>query len=135
MDLFSQDNNEKFKLNFFDDIIVDLESLFEKIRNLSLPQNDKRKFEFDDDKKAHHEFNIKKIDNNSYKLQKYSINQETFQEIELFEKVNLMKDNVIYPIYSEFQVNYLLEKKLNVKECTYYLMEGNKEGKQINLKD
>ena len=135
MDLFSQDENEKFKLNFFDDIIVDLESLFEKIRNLSLPQNDKRKFEFDDDKKAHHEFNIKKIDNNSYKLQKYSINQETFQEIELFEKVNLIKDNAIYPIYSEFQVNYLLEKKLNVKECTYYLMEGNKEGKQINLKD
>ena len=135
MDLFSQDENEKFKLNFFDDIIVDLESLFEKIRSLSLPQNDKRKFEFDDDKKAHHEFNIKKIDNNSYKLQKYSINQETFQEIELFEKVNLIKDNAIYPIYSEFQVNYLLEKKLNVKECTYYLMEGNKEGKQINLKD
>ena len=133
MELFSLENG-KFKLNFYDDIIVDLESLFEKIKSLSLQQDEKREFEFEDVKKVQHKFNVLKIDNNSYKLEKFSKNKES-QEIELFEKVNLLKEDIIYPIYSEFQVNYLLEKILKVKECTYYLIEENKEVNQINKKD
>ena len=133
MELFSLENG-KFKLNFYDDIIVDLESLFEKIKSLSLQQDEKREFEFEDVKKVQHKFNVLKIDNNSYKLEKFSESKES-QEIELFEKVNLLKEDIIYPIYSEFQVNYLLEKILKVKECTYYLIEENKEVNQINKKD
>ena len=135
MDLFSLDEYGKFKLNFYDDIIVDLESLFAKIRSLSLEQNMKKDFDFEDAKKIKHIFNVLKFDNNSYQLEKYSINQERFQEIELYEKVNLIKEDKIYPIYSELQVNYLLEKILNIKECTYLLIGENKEEKQINLKD
>ncbi len=134
MDLFSYENGI-FKLNFYDDIIVDLEPLFAKIRSLSLEQNIKKDFDFEDAKKIKHIFNVIKFDNNSYQLEKYSINQERFQEIELYEKVNLIKEDKIYPIYSELQVNYLLEKILNIKECTYLLIEENKEEKQINLKD
>ena len=135
MNLFSLDENEKFKLNFYDDIIVDLESLFAKISSLSLKQNEKKDFEFEDVKNIKHKFNVIKVDINSYQLEKFSIFQKRFQMIKLYEKVNLIKEDKIYHIYSELQVNYLLEKILKIKECTYYLIEENKVEKQINLKD
>ena len=64
MNLFSLDENEKFKLNFYDDIIVDLESLFAKISSLSLKQKEKKDFEFEDVKNIKHEFNVIKVDIN-----------------------------------------------------------------------
>ena len=139
MDLFSKDENGKFRLNFYDDIVVDLESLFVKIKSFSLNQREEKEFEFEDINRTQQKFNICKIDANSYVLKKFSKIQQKFQKIYLYEKVNLIKENIIYPIYSELQVNYLIEKILNlkVKECTYYLIEEdkNKSKTQINIQD
>ena len=135
MDLFLLDENGRFKLKFYDDIIVELESLFSKISSLALGLNEIKAFDFEDVKKTKHTFNVKKVDINCYQLEKYSIIQEKFQEIELYEKVNLIIEDKVYHIYSKLQVNYLLEKVLKIKECTYYLLGENKEENQINLKD
>ena len=137
MDLFSTDKDGKFILNFYDDIIVDLESLFSYIKSFSLKQKEEKEFEFEDINRTQQKFNVCRIDTNFYKLKKFSIKWQKFQEIYLYEKVNLIKDNKIYPIYSELQVKYLTRKILNIqeKDCTYYLIKENKKEKQINLQD
>ena len=49
MDLFSTDANGKFRLNFYDNIVVDLESLFAKIKSFFVKQEEEKKeFEFED---------------------------------------------------------------------------------------
>ena len=135
MDLFSIDKNGKFILNFYDNVVVDLESLFAKIKCFSLKEREQREFEFEDYKRTKQKFNVHKIDANSYKLWKFSKNRQRFQLIYLYEKVNLITENEIYPIYCEFQVNYLIEKILRLKDCTFYLIEEDKKKKQINLND
>jgi len=138
MDLFSTDANGKFRLNFYDNIVVDLESLFAKIKSFFVKQEEEKKeFEFEDINRTQQKFNVNKIDANLYQLIKLSKNQQKVQEIYLYEKVNLIKENITYPIYSESQVNYLIEKKLNLnaEECTYFLIEDDKKEKQINLQD
>ena len=135
MDLFSIDEKGKFLLNFYDDVVVDLESLFAKIKSFSLKQEEEKKFEFEDIKKTQQKFTVIKIDTNSYKLKKESEKKQKYRVIYLFEKVNLVNGDKIYPIYSELQVKYLIEKILNIKECTYYLKEENKKEKPIKLED
>ena len=135
MDLFSIDKNGKFILNFYDNVVVDLESLFAKIKSFSLKEREQREFEFEDIKRTKQKFNVHRIDANSYKLWKFSKNRQRFQLIYLYEKINLITENEIYPIYCEFQVNYLIEKILRLKDCTFYLIEEDKKKKQINLND
>ena len=83
MDLFSKDENGKFRLNFYDDIVVDLESLFVKIKSFSLNQREEKEFEFEDINRTQQKFNICKIDANSYVLKKFSKIQQKFQKIYL----------------------------------------------------
>ena len=135
MDLFSIDKNGKFILNFYNNVVVDLESLFAKIKSLSLKQREQKELEFEDINRTKQKFTVDKIDANSYKLWKFSKNLQRFQLIYLYEKVNLITENEIYPIYCESQVNYLIEKILRLKDCTYYLIEEDKKKKQINLED
>ena len=137
MDLFSTDKNGNFILNLNDNIVVDLESLFAKIKSFSLKLEEEKEFEFEDISRTQQKFIVYKIDANSYQLKKMSIKHQNFQVIYLYEKVNLIKENNIYPIYSELQVNYLIEKKFNLKveECSYFLIEEDKNERQINLED
>ena len=137
MDLFSTDKNGNFILNLNDNIVVDLESLFAKIKSFSLKLEEEKEFEFEDISRTQQKFTVYKIDANSYQLKKMSIKHQKLQVIYLYEKVNLIKENNIYPIYSELQVNYLIEKKFNLKEeeCSYFLIEEDKNKRQINLED
>ena len=136
MDTFSIDENGKFLLNFSWGVVVDLESLFAKIKNFHLKQNEEKKFEFKVIKGNQQKFTVRK-NANSYELRKYIRNKTEYQAIDLFEKVNLIKEDKIYPIYSELQVEYLIENILKLKEneCKYYLIEQDKNVKQIKLED
>ena len=136
MYVFSRDENGKFLLNFCGNIVVDLESLFAKIKSFPLKQNEEKEFEFEDIKGNQQKFTVKK-NANSYELKKNIRNKSEYQSIDLYEKVNLVKEDKIYPIYSELQVEYLIENILKLKEneCKYYLIEEDKNLKQIKLED
>ena len=134
MDLFSVDEKENFRLNLYDDTVLDLESLFATIKSFSLSKEEGKKFNFNDITGNPKAFNVIKIDNNSYQLIKYSTKYQKDQEIYLYERVNLIKENKIYPIYCELQVKYLMEKILKLEKFSFYLNE-NGEKIQINLKD
>ena len=134
MDLFSVDEKENFRLNLYDDTVLDLESLFATIKSFSLSKEEGKKFNFNDITGNPKAFNVIKIDNNSYQLIKYSTKYQKDQEIYLYERVNLIKENKTYPIYCELQVKYLMEKILKLEKFSFYLDE-NGEKIQINLKD
>ena len=134
MDLFSVDEKENFRLNLYDDTVLDLESLFATIKSFSLSKEERKKFNFNDITGNPKAFNVIKIDNNSYQLIKYSTKYQKDQEIYLYDRVNLIKENKTYPIYCELQVKYLMEKILKLEKFSFYLDE-NGEKIQINLKD
>ena len=127
MDLFSVDEKENFRLNLYDDTVLDLESLFATIKSFSLSKEERKKFNFNDITGNPKAFNVIKIDNNSYQLIKYSTKYQKDQEIYLYERVNLIKENKTYPIYCELQVKYLMEKILKLEKFSFYLDENGEK--------
>ena len=135
MELFSIDKNQKFRLNFYDDVVVDLESLFEKVCSFSLKLKEKRDFLFKDISQNEQVFNVQRVNNNCYQLKKSCEKKQTSQEIYLFEKVNLMVEGKAYPIYCEFQAKYLIEKVLIIEGYTFLIKKNDDKEEQINLQD
>ena len=81
MEMFSIDKNKNFKLNFYDNVVVNLEPLFEKIFSFSLEPGENKDFKFKDINKNDQEFNAKRINSNCYELNKYCEKKETSQKI------------------------------------------------------
>ena len=134
MELFSIEN-QKFRLNFYDDVVVDLESLFKEICNFSLKIKEKKDFFFKDINQNKQKFNVERINNNCYKLKKSCEKKQTSQEIYLFEKVNLIVEGKAYPIYCEFQAKYLIEKVLIIEGYTFFIKKKDNKEEQISLED
>ena len=135
MEMFSIDKNKNFKLNFYDNVVVNLEPLFEKIFSFSLKPGENKDFKFKDINKNDQEFNAKRINSNCYELNKYCEKKETSQKIFLFKKVNLIVNGETYPIYSRYQAENLIQNVLKIEGYTFYIKDENDKIIQINIKD